>query len=176
MKSLVEYINEESILSDIEDTIKIGATTAKNVLYDNACKAIEKFILDNYRLNYERSLKGGKVTIRKRPNKDGKWVVDCKTTNDVQLMPSAKTLTNNMFVWGKVRNFYICDNDNITSLKGCPEEVENFSIMRVHNLKSFEGMPKVTRYFNFGFNGIKTKVAELKKISGSPDVTIWDKN
>jgi hypothetical protein len=175
MKALKEYMNE-GLLAGQETTIKGGTNIAKNVIYDEACKAIGEFIMDNYRLTYDRSLNDGKITIKKRPNKDGKWVVDCKTTNDVQLRPSAKTLTNDIFVWGKVRNFYICDNDNITSLKGCPEEVENFSIMRVHNLKSFEGMPKVTRYFNFGFNGIKTNEAELKKISGSPDVTIWDRD
>jgi hypothetical protein len=175
MIDLYKYINE-GLLAGQETTIKGGTNIAKNVIYDEACKAIEEFIKDNYRLTYERSLKDGKVTIRKRPNKDGKWIVDCKTTNDVQLIASAKTITNDMFVWGKVRNFRICDNDNITSLKGCPEEVESFSVMRVHNLKSLEGMPKVTWYFNFGFNGIKAKEAELKKISGAPNVTIWDRN
>lgn len=175
MKSLKECVNE-GLLAGQESTIKGGTNIAKNVIYDEACKSIEEFIIDNYRLTYERSLKDGKITIRKRPNKDGKWIVDCKTTNDVQLMPSAKTITNDIFVWGKVCNFYICDNDNITSLKGCPDEVKNFSVMRVHNLKSFEGMPKVTWYFNFGFNGIKTNETELKKLSSAPNVTIWDRN
>jgi hypothetical protein len=174
MKALKEYMNE-GLLAGQDSTIKGGANIAKNVMYDEACKVIEQFINDNYRLSYDRSFKTGKITIRKRPNKDGRYIVDCKTACDVSLCAWANSMTNDIFVWGKVRNFYICDNDNITSLKGCPEEVENFSIMRVHNLKSFEGMPKVTRYFNFGFNGIKTNEAELKKISGASNITVWDK-
>lgn len=173
MKALKEYMNE-GLLAGQETTLKDGKNIANSVIYDEAQRAIEEFINDNYRLSYDRSFKTGKITIRKRPNKDGKYIVDCKTACDVSLSAWANSITNDIFVWGKVRNFYISDN-NITSLKGCPEEVENFSIMRCNKLKSFDGMPKVTRYFNFGFNGIKTNEAELKKISGSPNVTVWDK-
>ena len=173
MKNIIDLY--EGLLAGQETTLKDGKNIANSVIYDEAQRAIEEFINDNYRLSYDRSFKTGKITIRKRPNKDGKYVVDCKTACDVSLGAWANSMTNDIFVWGKVRNFYICDNDNIESLEGCPEEVENFSIMRCKKLKSFDGMPKVTRYFNFGFNSIKAAEEELKKISGAPNITVWDK-
>lgn len=174
MKTLKEYMNE-GLLTGQGATIRSGTNISKDVLYEDACKVIEQFINDNYRLSYDRSFKTGKVTIKKRPNKDGRYIVDCKADCDVSLSAWANSMTNDMFVWGKVRNFNICDNDNIKSLKGCPEEVEYFSIMRCKNLKSFDGIPKVTRYFNFGYNGIKVTKEELKNISGAPNITVWDK-
>ena len=143
MKNIIDLY--EGLLAGQETTLKDGKNIANIVIYDEAQRAIEKFINDNYCLSYDRSFKTGKITIRKRPNKDGKYVVDCKTACDVSLGAWANSMTNDIFVWGKVRNFYICDNDNIESLEGCPEEVENFSIMRCKKLKSFDGMPKVIR-------------------------------
>ena len=174
MITLKQHI-EEGLLSGMEDTLNTGKDIAKNVLYDEACRKIEQFIKDNYSLRYERSFKTGKITIRKRPNKDGKYIVDCTVANDVSLGAHATAFTNDIFVWGKVRNFNVTNNVNITSLEGCPEEVENFSVMRNNNLKTLDGMPKVTRYFNFGFNSILSSKEELQKLSGAPNITVWDR-
>lgn len=174
MKTLKQHI-EEGLLSGMEDTLNTGKDIAKNVLYDEACRKIEQFIMDNYRLGYDRSFKIGKITIKRKPNKDGKYIVDCKTANEVSLRSCATALTNDIFVWGKVRNFQVNDNVNITSLEGCPEEVEDFSVISNSNLKTLDGMPKVTHYFNFGFNNIKVSEKELQKLSGAPNITVWDR-
>lgn len=171
MITLKQHI-EEGLLSGMEKTLKDGDNIVK---YNEACKNIEQFIKDNYSLRYERSFKTGKITVRKRPNKDGKYIVDCTSANDVSLGAYATALTNDIFVWGKVRNFNVTNNVNITSLEGCPEEVENFSVMRNSNLKTLDGMPKVTRYLNFGFNNIIVSEEELKKLSGAPKITVWDR-
>jgi hypothetical protein len=44
MKALKEYMNE-GLLAGQDSTIKGGANIAKNVIYDEACKAIGEFIL-----------------------------------------------------------------------------------------------------------------------------------
>ena len=103
MVNLFKYI-KESILDD-EDM----------VFNDDSIKPeIEKFIEDNYKCK--------QFVISNKPNKDGKFVVDggnIQVTNK-----NITSLTNNLFIWGKVKGEFDCSNcKSLISLEGAPEEV-----------------------------------------------------
>ena len=78
---LSDYKIKESILSDMEDTIARGEADAARI-------AIDEFINNNY---YPV-----KYTVLKKPNKDGKYVVNAQ--GNVRLHRTAKSITNDMFV------------------------------------------------------------------------------
>ena len=122
-KGLKEYI-KESILDDEEV-----------IFNDVGVKLeIEKFIKDNYKCK--------QFTISNKPNKDGKFVVDgtdiLVTNNDIT------SLTNNLFIWGKVTGGFHCSFcSSLKSLEGAPEKVKGgFGCYGCDSLKSLEGAPK----------------------------------
>lgn len=167
MKTLKAYINE-GILDDIETTLSISDDVAAKILIDD-------FITKNYsRLSKD-------YTINKKPNKDGKWVVNCR--GRVKLFNGAKSLVNDAFVWGTVNEFDCSNNTFITSLYGAPEKVKLFNCMYCINIKSFEYFPKkVEMMYIYGTsienlkglpeaynNGIDIHGCEnLKSLEGSP--------
>jgi hypothetical protein len=91
MKNLQEYI-EESLLDDID-------TLSKNV--DKEIKQkIKQFLKDNFK-------GASKCRMSRKPNDDGKYVVDCK--GDVMVKnKSITSLVNDYFVWGKVGGDFDC--------------------------------------------------------------------
>jgi hypothetical protein len=98
-----------------------------------------KVLIDDFiKINYRSLSKPYK--INKKPNKDGKWVVNCRGC--VKLFTGAKSLVNDVFVWGSVNDFDCSNNAYITSLYGAPEKVNVFSCEECINLKSFEYFPK----------------------------------
>ena len=127
MKTLYEYINE-SILKGQDTTLQVGS-------YDAACIAIDDFISKNYNISK-------KYKIKKRPNKEGKYIVDFGKNSTVALLPNATSFTNDVFVMGYCETFIIQKNANITNLVGTPETVTKLAIENCPNFNSFEGMPE----------------------------------
>ena len=124
MLNLKEYI-KESILDDEEVVFNDAGVKSE----------IEKFIKDNY--------KCVQFTISNKPNRDGKFVVDGKTIQVVN--KNITSLTNNLFIWGKVNGYFDChDCKSLISLKGAPEKVRgNFDC--IGNKFSVEDIKKVVR-------------------------------
>ena len=130
MLNLKEYI-KESILDD-EDVVFNN---------DNIKSEIEKFIKDNYNCQ--------QFMISNKPNKDGKFVVD--GNNIVIINKNITSLTNNLFIWGKVKRDFSCYNcKSLISLKGAPKEVGgNFTCSGCNSLTSLKGAPeKMIRFFD----------------------------
>lgn len=146
MKTLNEYI-KESLLDDFD-------ALDKN-LDDSIEKDVKKWILDNYQI-IPSSLK-----ILKRPNKDGKLIVNA---GHAIFISDSKSLTNGMFVWGKIKNQFYCARSLITSLEGAPQYVgEFFNCHGCKYLTSLEGAPeKVGGSFDCTF------CKSLTSLEGSP--------
>ena len=123
MVNLSKYI-KESLLDD-EDIVFND---------DNIKPEIKKFIEDNYRCV--------QFTISNKPNKDGKFVVDGKTVQVIN--KNITSLTNNLFIWGKVKGEFNCSKcDSLTSLEGAPEKTDGrFSCNSCNSLTSLKGAPK----------------------------------
>lgn len=133
MKTLKQHI-EEGLLAGMETTLDNGKAVSKAALYEDACKIIDEFISANYsgRLRYK---------IKKRPNKDGKFIVDFAKHSYVELYPNATAFTNDMFVIGHCPIFAIKNNQNIVNLIGSPESVIKLAIEGCSSFESFEGIP-----------------------------------
>ena len=145
MLNLKEYI-KESILDD-EDAVFND---------DNIKLEIEKFIKDNY--NYQQFM------ISNKSNKDGKFVVD--GTDILVTNKNITSLTNNFFVWGKVKRDFNCAYCNsLISLEGAPEEVGwDFYCSYCYSLKSLKGAPeKVGGSFNCSY------CYSLKSLKDAPE-------
>ena len=127
MKNLKTYILEGSLLDDIDDILADGDVEVPYVL-------IQEYLEDNYR---------GKWTISKRPDKDGKFIVNSR--GEVIHKGNTNTLTNDMFKWGKVKRFIIKFPYHLESLEGCPREVEEFQCIRTERLKTLEGGPEICK-------------------------------
>lgn len=149
MKNLIDYINE-SILSDIEDTLSVSND-------DLAADIITNWINDNW-------LVDGKLTIKFEGNTR---VVDC--SGNVRY-PKTGKITNDMFVWGNVMGDFVfnaLDTDtnkvktfiglglprfvggtlnlhsftNVTNLDGLPNNVGSLHISGFKKLASLKGCP-----------------------------------
>ena len=129
MKSLKEYINES--MFDEED-IETNAADAE----------ITDWIIENY----ER-VNPSFIKISKKPNKDGKYVVDYNADIQLNRKSSVASLTNGMFVWGEVKGDFICSYcTSLTSLAGSPEKVgRDFDCGYCYSLASLAGAPKKVR-------------------------------
>ena len=124
MKHLNEYIKESLLDVDDFDLDKIIQI-----------EKIKEFIDENYDVK--------SYTISKKPNKDGKYVVDSKS--DIMVKNKNITnLTNDLFVWGEVGRDFDCRHcSSLTSLKGTPEKVGgSFRCPYCDSLTSLEGAPK----------------------------------
>ena len=158
MKNLNEYI-KESLLDDFDDLDKD--------VQQNTKKSVMKFLTDNYILdNSPISPDTKKIKISNNTNKDGKYVVDVNG-NVVVKHCDIYTLTNDLFVFGKVDGFfYCCECDNLTSLKGAPKIVGmDFYCDVCNNLTSLEGGPK-----EVGGNFYCSKCEKLISLKGAPKV------
>ena len=149
MKNLIDYINE-SILSDIEDTLSVSDD-------DLAAELITNWIKENWRVD-------GKLTIKFEGNTR---VVDC--SGNVRY-PQTGKITNDMFVWGNVMGDFVfntLDTDtnkvktfiglglprfvggtlnlhsftNVTNLEGLPDNVGSLHISGFKKLASLKGCP-----------------------------------
>ena len=169
MKTLKQHISE-GLLQGMDDTLADGDIVSSELIRSQ----IDEFMQANYR--------DPKYRILKKPNKDGKFVVNCQ--GELRLRIIATELTNDLFVFGKVKNFTCFDNSNITSLKGAPEEVDNLNCAWCYNLRSLEGCPKVINkcaLFNDSsvesleglpkiINGdLELKNTKLKNLIGAPE-------
>jgi hypothetical protein len=135
MKNLNEYI-KESLLDDFDELDK---DVQQNAIKTN----VLKFLIDNYILNSKPiNPDDKKIKIGDSPNKDGKYVVDVDGNVDVKNF-NIYTLTNDLFVFGKVGGYFSCtDCKNLTSLEGAPKEVGGGFFCTDINLTSLEGAPK----------------------------------
>lgn len=153
MISLNEYI-EESLLSGFDE---IEAST-------DPTKDIEQFINDNYKIH-------GKLQISKKPNKNGKYIVNCNSNvsyaaSGVSVIcgKHITSLTNGMFEWGVIGGDFNCSQcDSLTSLEGAPKEVRSFRCAHCNSLISLKGAPeKVGATFNCSYCN------SLTNLEGSP--------
>jgi hypothetical protein len=146
MKHLNEYI-KESLLDvddfDLDRTIKI--------------ENIKKFIDENYEIE--------SYTISKKPNKDGKYVVDSNGSIAVE-NEKITNLTNDLFVWGEVGgSFYCYCCGSLTSLNGAPEKVGGmFECYRCKSLTSLKGAPK-----EVGKSFVCHNCKSLTSLNGAPE-------
>ena len=146
MISLNEYV-KESLLSGF-DEIELSTDPKKEII---------KFINDNYTIN-------GKFKISNKPNKRGKYVVDCieVSVNNNKIT----SLTNGMFEWGVVKGYFNCYGcQSLTSLEGAPKKVDGyFNCTRCNSLKTLEGAPKVV-----GENFMCDYCKSLTSLKGAPE-------
>jgi hypothetical protein len=155
MKNLIDYINDyinESVLSDIEDTLSVSDD-------DLAVELITNWIKDNWNI-----VDNGELTIKFEGNIR---VVDC--SGSVK-WPKTGKITNDMFVWGNVMGDFVfnaLDTDtnkvktfiglglprfvggtlnlhsftNVTNLEGLPDNVGSLHISGFKKLTSLKGCP-----------------------------------
>lgn len=64
---------------------------------------------------------------------------------------------------------YLCSLDKLTSLRGCPERVQNFSITDCNNIKDMEYMPNEISYY-FELNNVPVK--KLKPVNIGCEMTL----
>ena len=154
MKTLKQHMYE-GLLRGMDDTLADG-----DIVNDELIRSqIDEFMQQNYR--------APKYRIIKKPNKDGKFVVNCQ--GELRFRPIADRLTNDLFVFGKVKILTIFDNHEIRSLEGAPQEVETIQCIWCPNLESLVGCPKK---FNIGlFNdcGIKSLEGLPEHVEGMLD-------
>ena len=137
----------ESLLDDfekLEDSI-------------NPIDEIKKFLKDNY-------LDSDKLKISETLNKDGLYEVDCKRYQVIEINNDKITsLTNGMFEFVNVENFYCSYCDNLTSLEGAPKEVKGYFVCSdCKNLTTIEGAPKKCKFFNCSW------CPKLTSLEGAP--------
>lgn len=150
MKTL-RNIFEGSLLADIEDTLEIGDTQVSH-------KLIQEYLEQNY---------NGKWRISKRPDKDGKYIVNSGGEIKTKCFINQK-LTNDLFKWGKVKTFIITNPVNITTLEGAPKIVDVFRCSYADKLNDLTGAPEeITSSFIISHSNIKSLKGLPKKIYGS---------
>lgn len=153
MKDLNLYI-KESIL-DIDYNIEHMGDIA----------IVEDFINKNYTIiNYKGS---ADFNIRNEKTKDGKFIVDAQYHEVSVTNKDIKSLTNNMFVWGIVGNFYCKDCFKLKSLEGSPMHVNwNFSCAGCDMLTTLKGAPLIASA-SFSCKDCMS----LKSLIGAPEKT-----
>ena len=126
------------------------------------------------------------VRISNTQNSDGKYVVNA---DGVTFKVSVNKLTNGMFVWGYIKNDFICDGLHIKSLNGSPKSVGGnfncchtlittlegapdrvgcvFDCSECERLISLKGSPKYVWLFDCS----RTQIASLE---GAPEEIIDD--
>lgn len=117
----------ESLLDDEDVILKKQDEHIKTI--------IKQFLEDNY--NGASSCK-----ISRKPNKNGKYIVDCKTL--YVRNKSITSLTNGYFEFGTINGNFECLNcKSLTSLEGAPEKVRGyFDCSNCNRLTSLEGAPE----------------------------------
>lgn len=125
-----------SILADIDDQIEA---------YDNSIiDRIEKWIKENYTCTA--------FEISDKPNEDGLYEVSAgevilKNTN-------LEYLTNDMFVWKNVKNFFFCNCLKLKSLEGSAENISgNYYCVNCHSLSLDNVSEKIKEKVVFNCEG-----------------------
>lgn len=155
MKTLKEIL-EASILDKVENTLANGDQQIKN--------EIIKFLEKNFKF------KKGYYTISDNPNEDGKYVVDVSGDVEAANEYTLKELTNEYFVWGKVKGcFNLSYCSKLTTLEGGPTEVGSIWLTECNGLTSLKGAPKRVRG-NFSATDCK----ELKTLDTGTEVVECD--
>ena len=155
MKHLKDIVVESFFDDELVDDSKHLEKTVK--------EEIKRFLKENYK-------GGSRCRISRKPNEDGKYVVDCKGVLYVSNL-SMERLTTDTFIFGEIsdsfnisrtRNltslegapkkvggsFYCNDCTSLTSLEGAPEEVEEtFSCSWCNSLTNLKGAPKTCHSF-----------------------------
>jgi hypothetical protein len=127
MKELKDIVSE-SLLDDEDDIMNAGM----DVIREN----IKKWIFENYLV-----IKSS-VRVLKKPNKDGKFIVNADHAI-FKYNSKSDHLTNGLFVWGAIKNQFVCKGSNIISLEGAPKKVNgNFDCSECEKLTSLEGAPE----------------------------------
>lgn len=122
----------ESLLDDISSIEK------------NQSKSIKDSIKDFLKKTFKGA---SSCKISKKPNEDGFYVVDA-TRNIILEDSNVNTLTNGLFVWGKVTGNFFCYCPELISLEGAPEIVTGkFLLANGKLLKSLVGGPKECNTF-----------------------------
>ena len=136
MKSLVNFINES--VWNAENNVGDDNEGYVKIIKDK----VFKFIEDNY--EYDDKKFEFSASFDKKKNK---YIIDFTGTLNVR--GSARSLTNDLFEWGKVGVDFICDeNYHLTSIEGSPKEVGNDFKWWFSKIKSLKGAPeKVGRKF-----------------------------
>ena len=118
----------ESILADMEDQLVAGDHEVDK-------KTIESFIAYNY------TLYNGQIWWDKKTD-DGKYIVN--STGYLKTSKKRLTkLTNDLFVWGTVREFSCAGSKYLETLEGAPTEViRSFDCSKCTKLKNLIGAPK----------------------------------
>lgn len=125
-----------SILADIDDQIEA---------FDNSIKdRIEEWIKENYYSD--------KVKISDKPNRDGLYEV---TAGEVILKnTNLEYLTNNMFVWKNVENFFFCNCLKLKSLEGTTKNISgNYYCVNCHSLSLDNVSEKIKEKVVFNCEG-----------------------
>lgn len=126
MKHLKDIVVESFFDDELDDTKHLG----------NAIKEeIKQFLKNNY--------KGlSRCKISRKPNEDGKYVVDCK--GDLQSKnTSMEHLTTDTFIFGEIEGtFNVSRTRGLISLEGAPKKVRSFYCNYCFSLSSLEGAPQ----------------------------------
>jgi hypothetical protein len=154
MKSLKQHICE-GLLRGMDDTLADGEVIATELIRAQ----IDEFMQQNYRAPSYR--------IIKKPNKDGKYIVNSQ--GELKLRPFADRLTNDLFVFGKVKIFTVFDNHELRSLEGAPQEVDTIQCIWCYNLESLKGCPKKMGIGLFNDCGIKSLEGLPDRVEGMLD-------
>ena len=154
MKELKDIVLE-SLLDDEDDIMNAGVEVVKD--------SIKKWIFDHYLV-----IKSS-VRILKKPNKDGKFIVNADHAI-FRYNSKSDHLTNGLFVWGTIKNQFVCKGSNIVSLEGAPKKVgHSFDCSECERLTSLEGAPeKVTGDFKCSW------CKSLKDLKGAPMIVGGD--
>ena len=147
MKSL-KVVILESILDDIDVQMREGDKFVKDTIKD--------FLKANFK-------HASTCKISRRPNSDGKYVVNAQKIEVKNTY--IKSLTNDSFVWGTVKEFFSCAWCNsLTTLEGAPEEAGSFICSYCDSLTSLKGAPKKVAN-NFKCSDCKS----LTSLEGAPE-------
>ena len=160
MKTLNQYISE-SLLDD-EDVIA-------GDFIEKIRNSVDKYLKDNYKLS-------GRVVIPKKPNEDGKFVVD--VNGRVELVTPVEKLTNEYFVFGSVQHDFVCSWSGIGNLEGSPREVGGDFICRCCGyLKDLKGAPEIVRgdFICNDCDSLSSLEGAPKTVMGSFDCTLCRK-
>ena len=148
LKDIYESILDDKFASD------------KNVDHQLQREIVLKWIQDNY------TLAPHKLKIFKRPNKDGKLIVDYDANiYPLTLKLDAKSITNDFFIWRNVKGEFNCSgNGNIQNMNGAPSNVHNIHIAGCTNLTTLEGGFNTCNHFKIRHC---PKITNLKGVPNS---------
>ena len=140
----------ESLLDDL-DTL---SDKADESLLDSVKNSVKNWINSNYHVVG--------LKISENTTEDGKLIVNCTRADANKYV---KSLTNGMFVWGEVADYFYCAQcRNLTSLEGAPKKVGGtFDCYLCPSLKSLEGAPNEV-IGNFTCH----RCSSLKTLKGAP--------